>query len=212
MNSTLKVLFAASALTITASAFAAQPASFGPGTQGFYVGADAGAGYTSCDKCSFTDNGSTSSSQYAGNIFGGYQLNQYVAFEAGWGSLPGVEYKISQSSLSTSSNDVNTAAATHFYGAIKGMIALPKQFGLFGKVGYDYMSVASTTLKVIDATTEVDSYNASGVLLAAGGSYAINPNLALTLAYNQLIDSHTKDGSTLNLNVSYGTLGLTYLF
>jgi outer membrane autotransporter protein len=93
------------------------------------------------------------------------------------------------------------------------MFPLNNQWGLFGKVGYDYMSIASTNAVILETNSvSTDAFNASGVLLAAGASYDIKPNLALTLAYNQLLDSATKNGTNQKINVSYGTVGLTYLF
>jgi hypothetical protein len=223
MNSTLKVLFAAFALAMTASAFAASPASFGSGTQGFYLGADAGFGSTSCSKCATTgtvtgttmfpissySTSSKSNNGFAGTIFAGYQLNQYVAFEAGWGMLPSLKY----SSQVTSSvaeipsfSESATPNTTHFYGAVKGMYPINTKWGVFGKVGYDMMSVSSASTEHMSA----DSISQSGVLLAAGARYTINTDLAVTASYNQLLDSVTKSGATQNVNVGYATVGLTY--
>ena len=204
MKQLTKILLASSSLIIAANSFAASATT----NQGFYVGADAGYGITSCSMCSFSlitnTTDSHSSNGIGGTIFGGYQLNSYLAFEAGWGMLPQLEYVVMHRAY-TESASVSTS---HFYGAIKGMYPINNQWGLFGKVGYDYMTVDSTNLY----HTSFSSINPAGVLLAVGGSYSLNENMALTLAYNQILDSETRDNTTLNVNVGYGTIGLTYLF
>jgi OOP family OmpA-OmpF porin len=197
MKSTLKILFAASALLITSGSFADATTSATPINKGFYIGGNAGYGSTTCSTCSLSlfDSGSTSNSGFAGDIFAGYQLNSYVAFEAGWGILPSVSF--GDSDFFDLGDD--TATASHFYAAVKGMLPLNNQWGLFGKVGFDSMSISSDDL---------DSTSASGVLLAAGGSYNFTSKFAATLSYNQLIDST----SGTSFTVGYGALGLTYLF
>ena len=121
--------------------------------------------------------------------------------------LPQLEWTIP--ALDNSYESVNT---THYYVAVKGMYPINTQWGLFGKIGYDSMSVASTDINIGRVTESTPSYNPSGLLLAFGGSYTLNTNLAVTAAYNQLLDSATVQGTSTNVNVGYATVGLTYLF
>jgi OOP family OmpA-OmpF porin len=210
MKPITKILLTTSALALTATSFAMQPASFGPGMQGFYLGADAGFGATTCSACSITPtaSASTTNTHFASTIFGGYQLNQYLALEAGWGFLPDVNYEYSFSRSGSSGSGNSTASTSHFYGAVKGILPLNDNWNLFGKIGYDLMSVKSVNV----AGDNISSLSPTGLLLAAGGSYNFSKNLALALSYNQLIDSASQNGATQNVNVSYGTFGLTYLF
>ncbi|MSP53853.1 MAG: hypothetical protein EXR81_06370 [Gammaproteobacteria bacterium] len=143
-----------------------------------------------------SDLDSTSMGGFAGNIFAGYQINSYLALEVGAGVLPSVETAVGDASESSN--------ALHLYGAIKGMLPLKNQFGLFAKLGSDSMSILSENS---DTTT-----SATGILLAVGGSYSLSQNMALTLAYNQILDFYNTKIITINVNVGYGTLGLTYLF
>jgi hypothetical protein len=205
MKTTLKILLAISALIFTASAFAATTLS---ANQGFYVGGDLGLGSTACSDCAISLRGtdSTSFNGVAGTLLAGYQVNSYLAFEVGYGMLPQLEYE--GSLLPNAGKDSESVSTTHLYEAIKGIYALDKQWSLFGKVGYDSMWLDSGNVGVLP----VNSFTASGVLLAIGGSYIINPEVALTASYNQILDSGTQsDATTENISVGYVTVGLTYL-
>lgn len=207
MKSITKFLALSALLAATTAGFAASPAAFGPGVQGFYAGADAGYGSYTCSNCATTGTGgyypvpssyttsSTSNSGFAGTLFGGYQVNQYLAIELGWGKLP--SSKSSFTNPQDPTQNINlTFDINHYYAAVKAMLPLKNQFGLFGKVGYDTLYTSSNSS---NSTT-------GGLIAAAGASYNLNSELALTAAYNQILAN-----SSSNSSIGYATLGLTYL-
>jgi hypothetical protein len=179
--------------------------------QGWYLGADFGAGSAKCNNCTFTfDNDSDilaeSSSTHSGGIFdiiAGYQINKYVAIETGFGTLPGVDLVGTLQSGSTSHTASTSSSSVHSYFAVKAMYPLPNQFGLVGRLGYDMLSLNFSS----NSSYYTYSTQPSGTLLSLGGSYNFNAHWSAILAYNQIMASD----SSSKYNFNYGTLGISYL-
>lgn len=190
---------------------------------GFYVGVDAGMASSNCDQCAINvspdrsvppipqiTHSSTTTHGIAVSLFGGYQLNSYLALETGWGLLPSI--KITRNVIDSDHGSElvfsETAALSHLYVAVKGMYPLTNQFGLFGKIGYDALLRGAANEQLIETTNIDRSTTASGILLAAGASYNLSTNLAALLSYNQILSS----ANSVHYNIGYGALSLAYLF
>ena len=90
---------------------------------GFYAGASIGqATIDACDGVRNCDDEDTS-----WKVFGGWELNQNIAFEAAYVDFGEVSGSIDGSSVSAEVDGWSLAA--------KGMLPLNEQFGVFGKVG-----------------------------------------------------------------------------
>lgn len=90
---------------------------------GFYAGGSVGqATIDACDGVTNCDDEDTS-----WKIFGGWQLNPNVAFEAGWVDFGEVSGSIGGSAVSAQVDGWTLAA--------KGILPLNDQFSLFGKLG-----------------------------------------------------------------------------
>ena len=210
MKTITKLILITAPLLMASNAFA--------DTNGWYIGGEFGAGSSRCSTCDTNEiTGevkSTTGSTPAFDFLGGYQFNRYFALEGGVGMLPLMQVS-STYNKTTGSNPgqrtkTNWAAVGHLYVAVKGMLPITNQFGLFGKAGFDGMGLAYN--KPYDPANE-DSNNgtsASGVgtYLAVGASYNFSPKWAGNVSYNQI---NVTSGST-KFDSSYGTLGVTYLF
>jgi len=203
MKSMTQFLAVSTLLVITTIGFATTTPM---ANQGLYIGGDIGMGSLNCSGCNVNITGTTattSSSSTNGTpltIFGGYQFNANLAVEVGGGSAGSIKstYSINTGAESVTKGE-ESFDTTHIYLAIKGMLPLDNQWGLFGKLGYDTMQASSPT--------HVKIGNPAGIYAAAGASFNFNAKLAATLSYNQILDS-----AETNINVVYGALGLTYLF
>lgn len=102
------------------------------------VGAEVGHTSTGLDTCN-TDACSISGTKSGGKVFGGYQFNRYLAFEAGLVSLG----TITQDTTTVVNFGLGPATVTHhdsgrkigpFYNAV-GTWPITKEFGLLGRAG-----------------------------------------------------------------------------
>lgn len=90
---------------------------------GFYAGASIGqATIDGCDGFTNCDDEDT-----AWKIFGGWELNPTIAFEAAWVDFGEVSGSIGSSAVSAKTDGWTLAA--------KGSLPLNEQFGVFGKLG-----------------------------------------------------------------------------
>jgi OOP family OmpA-OmpF porin len=103
------------AMGVTGSAVAAN---------GFYVGAS--GGQATIDACSGIANCDDEDTGW--KVFGGWELNPNIAFEAAWVDMGEVSGTLGGTQVS--------AEADGFAFDVKGTLPLNEQFGVFGKVGF----------------------------------------------------------------------------
>jgi hypothetical protein len=187
--------------------------------KGWYVGGDLGGGASRCNTCNTNKiTGAVSSTtgySSAFDMFGGYQFNPYLAVETGIGMPPLLPITTTFNKTYGHNQGVRTetkwAAIGNYYLAVKGMLPITAQFGLFGKAGLDAMGIVynkyDSHYRSNRHSNEAETTGALGTYLAAGASYNFNAHWTGTVSYNRIL---TKNGST-KYDSSYGALGFTYL-
>ncbi|MCW8874344.1 MAG: outer membrane beta-barrel protein [Gammaproteobacteria bacterium] len=91
---------------------------------GFYAGAS--IGQATIDGCSGVTNCDDEDTGW--KIFGGWEMNQNIAFEAAWVDMGEISGSIGASAVS--------AEADGWTLAVKGILPLNEQFGVFARVGF----------------------------------------------------------------------------
>jgi OmpA-OmpF porin, OOP family len=91
---------------------------------GFYAGAS--IGQATIDACSGVTNCDDEDTGW--KIFGGWEMNQNIAFEAGWVDMGEISGSIGGSAVSAEADGWTLAA--------KGILPLNEQFGLFARIGF----------------------------------------------------------------------------
>lgn len=91
---------------------------------GFYAGAS--VGQSTIDGCGGVSNCDDEDTSW--KVFGGWELNQNIAFEAGWVDLGEISGSIGGSAVSAEADGWTLAA--------KGILPLNEQFGVFAKIGF----------------------------------------------------------------------------
>lgn len=173
----------------------------------FYLGADAGIGTTNCDNCdlqgtfpSFSTS-ATSNTNFAGTVFAGFKPNPYIGAEIGYGVLPSLLAQINATDLYTN--------LTHYYGAVILSIETSDASSLFAKLGYGAVLASQQTINA-DGTKNISDETLNGPFFAVGLMTNFAPNTFATFAFNQILAS--PQNSSDQLNISYGTIGIMYLF
>jgi OOP family OmpA-OmpF porin len=197
MKKTLIALIATAATLSGTAAFAQDAAGTG------YIGAgvvgsrydfdNVGAGAVSGDNHSGT--------KAAGKIYGGYNIDQTWAVEAGYTDFGKRSYNYT---VGNAAGGLNTDAHS-YYVAGKGTWPVAKDFAVFGKLGVarNHNEVSSTGIASVSG-----SDNKTALYASVGGEYAINKNVKVSLEYENYgkndIDTGRKAGAI--------TAGLRYNF
>lgn len=196
-----KILFAlvasAAALGATA-AYAQDNTQDAAGTA--YIGAGVvGSRYDFGSLGTSTDN--HTGSKAAGKIYGGYNIDQTWAVEAGYTDFGKRSYNYSSTA---GTGGLNTDAHS-YYLAGKGTWPVARDFAVFGKLGVARNHNEVTTSGI--ATANGDA-NKTALYASLGAEYAVNKNVKVSLEYENYgkndIDVGRKDGAI--------TAGLRYNF
>ncbi|RZT05703.1 OmpA-OmpF porin, OOP family [Duganella sp. CF402] len=153
----------------------------------------AGAGAVSGDNHSGT--------KAAGKIYGGYNIDQTWAVEAGYTDFGKRSYNYTQGGAA---GGLNTDAHS-YYVAGKGTWPVARDFAVFGKLGVARNHNEVTTSGIASVS---GSDNKTALYASVGGEYAINKNVKVSLEYENYgkndIDTGRKAGAI--------TAGLRYNF
>jgi OOP family OmpA-OmpF porin len=133
---------------------------------GFYAGAGIGQSFTTI---TFAGAGSSTYTDTAYKLLGGYAVNKNFAVEA--------EYI----NLGTFKGSVVNAAATGYGMSAVGTLPVAESFSLYGKVGF---SSVTTTLSVSPGFVLLvpASQSKSGVSFGLGGQFNVSQNAAIRLS------------------------------
>lgn len=197
MKKTLIALIATAATLSGTAAFAQDAAGtgyIGAGVVGSRYDFDtAGVGAVSGDNHSGT--------KAAGKIYGGYNIDQTWAVEAGYTDFGKRSYNYTQGGAA---GGLNTDAHS-YYVAGKGTWPVAKDFAVFGKLGVARNHNEVTTSGIASVS---GSDNKTALYASVGGEYAINKNVKVSLEYENYgkndIDTGRKAGAI--------TAGLRYNF
>jgi OOP family OmpA-OmpF porin len=201
MKKVLFALVASAAALAGTSAYAQSNTQDAAGTA--YIGAGvvgsrydfdtAGAGAVSGDNHSGT--------KAAGKIYGGYNIDQTWAVEAGYTDFGKRSYNYTQGGAA---GGLNTDAHS-YYVAGKGTWPVARDFAVFGKLGVARNHNEVTTSGIASVS---GSDNKTALYASVGGEYAINKNVKVSLEYENYgkndIDTGRKAGAI--------TAGLRYNF
>jgi OOP family OmpA-OmpF porin len=201
MKKILFALVASAAALAGTSAYAQSNTQDAAGTA--YIGAGvvgsrydfdtAGAGAVSGDNHSGT--------KAAGKIYGGYNIDQTWAVEAGYTDFGKRSYNYTQGGAA---GGLNTDAHS-YYVAGKGTWPVARDFAVFGKLGVARNHNEVTTSGIASVS---GSDNKTALYASVGGEYAINKNVKVSLEYENYgkndIDTGRKAGAI--------TAGLRYNF
>lgn len=113
-------------------------------------------------------------SRVGAKIYGGINVNQHFALEAGYGNFGSNTLK---NTGAGTSGDARTAADM-MYLAAKGTYPIGERFALFGKAGIAHTRIALSGFGEPDAKM-------THTMLGLGGEYKITPKVALTLELNR---------------------------
>lgn len=152
----------------------------------FYAGSGAGMYFVDFDGLPFDESAATL------RVFGGYKLNQFVSFEAGYSNLfeasadvAGLELKVDGSALDLSVRPELPISDTF------------SAYGILGWADYDF------DISVSDGvTTASDSSSDSELHYGVGGSLHVNDSWAVRGEY-LIVDVSDADFSMLSVSTSY---------
>jgi OOP family OmpA-OmpF porin len=201
MKKVLFALVASAAALAGTSAYAQSNTQDAAGTA--YIGAGvvgsrydfdtAGAGAVSGDNHSGT--------KAAGKIYGGYNIDQTWAVEAGYTDFGKRSYNYTQGGAA---GGLNTDAHS-YYVAGKGTWPVARDFAVFGKLGVARNHNEVTTSGIASVS---GSDNKTALYASVGGEYAINKNVKVSLEY----ENYGKNDIDTGRKASAITAGLRYNF
>lgn len=207
MKKTLIAVAATAALALSATTFAAQQQANGaaPAAQNSWYGdINAGYGWTG-DFFQNPFSGSIESgSGFAGNLNVGKTINQNIAVEGGF-TYTGAK-KTYKAQNASEEQDLDTFA---FDIAVKGMMPISNNFGVFAKVGPALVhqnAKVTATAGNNSATAKADETNVQ-LFYAAGFDYAIQPNLTAQVQFMGFTGSDT---GTTSINAITGGIGYRF--
>jgi OOP family OmpA-OmpF porin len=169
----LKNIAVAAALVIASSAAMAAD------VPGFYAGADVGT----------TKMKDVSDRETGYGVFGGYQINQYIAAEVGFRRLADMDETLGGLSATSVANQLTLSAV--------GTYPLGAGFSLLGRLGYSRINVKETIK--FPAYNETFRDHANRGLYGIGVAYAITPAISARLE----VTKPMSDVTNLSAGVSY---------
>jgi len=196
MNKILFALVASAAALAGSSAYAADDAGTG------YIGAGVvGSRYEFNAPGAAVSGDNHSGSKAGGKVYGGYNIDNTWAVEAGYADFGKRSYNYT---VADNPGGINTDAYS-YYVAGKGTWPVNQQIALFGKLGVarNHNEVFTT-----GAASVGGSENKTALYASVGAEYAINKNVKVSLEYENYghsdIDQGRKPGAI--------TAGLRYNF
>jgi opacity protein-like surface antigen len=180
IKNTVRYLASAALLATTCSFANAESNS------GFYAGSGAGIYYVDFDDVSFDESAATV------RVFGGYKLNEYVAFEAGY-------MKLFEASGDTLGVDIEMDG-TSWDVSVRPTLPVGDRFDVFGIVGwtqYDFEVKASAL-----GVSTSDSDKNDDLIYGLGGAFNLNDNWTLRGEW-VAIDVDDADFGTLTFSATY---------
>ena len=149
----------------------------GDATTGWYAGASIGKS-RDLTLCGLAGAGECDDSGSAYRLFGGYQVNRYLALELGYHDLTDVVLGPAPTlTIATKAYDL----------AVVGMLPLWEKVSLSGKVGVYHAESDSTS--TTPAPPGIDlSTSTTGLTVGVGAQYEATRNLALRVEWQQFMD------------------------
>ncbi|MYM22970.1 outer membrane beta-barrel protein [Duganella sp. FT135W] len=197
MKKTLIALIATAATLSGTAAFAQDAAGTG------YIGAGVvGSRYNFDSATAGAVSGDNhSGTKAAGKIYGGYNIDQTWAVEAGYTDFGKRSYNYT---VGNAAGGLNTDAHS-YYVAGKGTWPVAKDFAVFGKLGVARNHNEVTTSGIASVN---GSDNKTALYASVGGEYAINKNVKVSLEY----ENYGKNDIDVGRKAGAITAGLRYNF
>src|SRR3990167_3185316 len=223
LKNTMLSVAAASALVFAMSASAAAKT-------GFYVGAEAGYGYSDLEKLNgsktvnvtgnaVTGSIATNRGGFDGRVYVGYRISQYFGVELGGEYLPHSNYKLTVTENNVTTNPTLTFEQYSFDMLVKGFIPFNDQFFGFVGAGPAYVLNKTEVSSTVAGTTASVSSDYQGYVrpkATAGLGYNINSNLALTVSYGHIFGDRSGtdllNGKRGVVDINTFTAGVQYTF
>jgi OOP family OmpA-OmpF porin len=149
-------------------------------------------------------------------VAGGYQLNDYFAFEFAYVDLGRIDYAASATiSDGTTTSDAEVAFESTADGpvvSVLGMYPIGERFSVFGRVGISFLEAEGTARITVDGTTGAASQSSqkSDPVFGVGAEFSLTKYWAVRLAWERYLDVGTADvaGDTdtdlISLGIRFG--------
>ena len=180
-------------------------------TSGFYVGGTMGTSNITGSANDIYIPGldySQNRQHFAYKLYGGYQFNRYVSFEAGYVDL-------GSDRIEFSNGRQNKISANGGYFDLVGTYPVTDKFTVMGKVGYSILDNSSKeTGASIGGIDSQDSYSNSGTkahfTYGVGLKYAVTKNIAVRADYDHFVA--TSNVQNVGLKSDMFSFGAQYKF
>ncbi len=152
----------------------------------FYAGTGAGMYYVDFDDVDFDE------SALSMRAFGGYQLNEYVSFEAGYS-------KFFEANGDVAGIDVDVEG-TAWDASVRPTLPIGERFQAFGVLGWTTYDFEVTVSDPLLSATEND--NDDNMLYGLGGAYSLTDQWTVRGEW-MVIDVEDADFGTLSVSATY---------
>lgn len=215
MKTLLKGALLTSALLTSSLALAAAPMTTSPdngAASKVYVGVN--ANYTHSDwKTMLGANGTSFSGWKNGTggfgfgAYAGYMLTDHIGAELGWNKSPNVQFNLAYDGGASTATKITT---NMFYAAfvMSNQLPMAQNLSMFLKVGPGYQRVhVSNTVG-----GAINNMDAIGLYAAAGLTYAVTPNIGVSLQAAGLSGQTDHQKNKFSTNPYIYSLSVAYLF
>jgi OOP family OmpA-OmpF porin len=144
----------------------------------------------------------------AGKIFGGYQVNRYMALEGGYFNLGKFGYTASTSPAGSLSGDIRLQGLNL---DVVGILPLTDRFSAFGRIGVIHTQARDnfSSTGLVNRASSSPRQNDTGYKFGAGVQYAFTDRLAVR---GEVERYRINDAIGNNGDVDMATVGLVYRF
>lgn len=132
-------------------------------------------------------------------LIGGYQMNDYLAFEFGYVDLGSISYQ----ATGTVTDGVEQAAAEAILESeadgpvvsVLGILPIGDRFSVFGRAGLSLMNAKGSARLTVDGISDRASQSSqkSDLMFGAGMEYALTRHFAVRLAWDRYLDVATEN-------------------